>query len=149
MEKILTRLKEEFLLSDKIVRNIVTLIDEGNTVPFIARYRKEMTNSADDALLRKFYDKLKSLRLLEEKREDVLRLIDEQGALTDELKEKIEQAQTQTELEDLYRPFRPKRKTRASVAKEKGLGPLAELVFAQAATKQEAGSHGHYCRKSV
>ena len=97
-----------------------------------------MTDSADDALLRKFHDKLKSLRALEEKREDVLRLIDEQGALTEELRASIEQAQTQTELEDLYRPYRPKRKTRASVAKEKGLEPLSALLFAQTATKEEA-----------
>jgi len=131
MDKIHKILKAEFSLSDKVVSNIVTLIDEGNTIPFIARYRKELTDSADDALLRKFYERLKQLRALEEKREDILRLIAEQGALTDELREKIEAANTQTELEDLYRPYRPKRKTRASVAKEKGLAPLAEIIFAQ------------------
>ena len=138
MDKIFLKLKETFALPDKVISNIISLIDDGNTIPFIARYRKEMTNSADDALLRKFYDKLKSLRALEEKRDDVLRLIDEQGALTDELREKIEAAETQTELDDLYRPYRPKRKTRASVAKEKGLEPLAELLFAQTATQEEA-----------
>ena len=137
MDKILLKLKEEFSLSDKIVTNIVTLIDEGNTIPFIARYRKELTNSADDALLRKFYEKLKSYRALEEKREDILRLIDEQGALTDELKESIENARTQTELDDLYRPYRPKRKTRASVAKEKGLEPLANTILEQSATIED------------
>ncbi len=137
MDKINQQLKEEFSLSDKVVLNIVTLMDEGNTVPFIARYRKELTNSADDALLRKFYDRLKQLRALEEKRGDILRLIGEQGALTDELKEKIEAAATQTELDDLYRPFRPKRKTRASVAKEKGLEPLAKLILAQKAAFSE------------
>lgn len=137
MDKIHQQLKEEFSLSDKVVQNIVTLIDEGNTIPFIARYRKELTNSADDSLLRKFYERLKQLRALEEKRDDILRLIGEQGALTDELKEKIEKASTQTEMDDLYRPFRPKRKTRASVAKEKGLEPLAELIFAQTATPDE------------
>lgn len=137
MDKILKQLKEEFLLADKVVTNIVTLIDEGNTIPFIARYRKELTNSADDALLRKFYDRLKQLRALEEKREDVLRLIDEQGKLTDELRAKIEAAVTQTELEDLYRPYRPKRKTRASVAKEKGLEPLSALIFAQTTDYQQ------------
>lgn len=134
MEKILTQLKEEFSLAEKVVTNIVTLIDEGNTIPFIARYRKELTNSADDALLRKFYERLKQLRALEEKREDILRLIDEQGMLTDELTQKIQQAKTQTELDDLYRPYRPKRKTRASVAKEKGLEPLSVLILAQTAS---------------
>ena len=137
MDKIHQQLKEEFSLPDKVVQNIVTLIDEGNTIPFIARYRKELTNSADDSLLRKFYERLKQLRALEEKRDDILRLIGEQGVLTDELKEKIEKASTQTELDDLYRPFRPKRKTRASVAKEKGLEPLAELIFAQTAAPDE------------
>ena len=137
MDKIFKQLKEEFSLSDKVISNIVTLIDEGNTIPFIARYRKELTNSADDALLRKFYERLKQLRALEEKRDDILRLIGEQGALTDELKEKIEKALTQTELDDLYRPYRPKRKTRASMAKEKGLEPLADLILAQTATVAE------------
>ena len=137
MDKIFKQLKEEFSLSDKVISNIVTLIDEGNTIPFIARYRKELTNSADDALLRKFYERLKQLRALEEKRDDILRLIGEQGALTDELKEKIEKALTQTELDDLYRPYRPKRKTRASMAKEKGLEPLAELILAHTASEAE------------
>ncbi len=137
MDKILNQLKEEFSLSDKIVTNIVTLIDEGNTIPFIARYRKELTNSADDAMLRKFYDRLKQMRALEEKREDILRLIDEQGALTDELREQIEKAKTQTELDDLYRPYRPKRKTRASVAKEKGLEPLSKMIFEQSVSYEE------------
>ncbi len=137
MDKIFKQLKEEFSLSDKVISNIVTLIDEGNTIPFIARYRKELTNSADDALLRKFYERLKQLRALEEKRDDILRFIGEQGALTDELKEKIEKALTQTELDDLYRPYRPKRKTRASMAKEKGLEPLADLILAQTATVAE------------
>ena len=90
MDIILGQLKQEFSLTDKVVTNIVTLIDEGNTIPFIARYRKELTNSADDALLRKFYERLKQLRALEEKRADILRLIGEQDALTDELREKIE-----------------------------------------------------------
>ena len=137
MDKIFKQLKEEFSLSDKVISNIVALIDEGNTIPFIARYRKELTNSADDALLRKFYERLKQLRALEEKRDDILRLIGEQGALTDELKEKIEKALTQTELDDLYRPYRPKRKTRASMAKEKGLEPLADLILEQTAMEAE------------
>lgn len=137
MDKIAEQLKEEFSLSDRVVHSIVNLIDEGNTIPFIARYRKELTNSADDALLRKFYERLKQLRALEEKRDGILRLIDEQGALTDELKKRIEHALTHAELDDLYRPYRPKRKTRASAAKEKGLEPLAELIFAQSASIAE------------
>ncbi len=137
MDIILGQLKQEFSLTDKVVTNIVALIDEGNTIPFIARYRKELTNSADDALLRKFYERLKQLRALEEKRADILRLIGEQDALTDELREKIEKATTQTELDDLYRPYRPKRKTRASVAKEKGLEPLSILIFEQTADSCE------------
>lgn len=137
MDTIFNQLKEEFALSEKATRNIITLMDEGNTVPFIARYRKEMTNSADDALLRKFLDRLKQLRALEEKRDDILRHIEDQGALTDALKEKIQKAVTQSELEDLYRPYRPKRKTRASVAKEKGLEPVAEMIFRQKSTAAE------------
>lgn len=137
MDTIFNQLKEEFALSEKATRNIITLMDEGNTVPFIARYRKEMTNSADDALLRKFLDRLKQLRALEEKRDDILRHIEDQGALTDALKEKIQKAVTQSELEDLYRPYRPKRKTRASVAKEKGLEPIAEMIFRQKSTAAE------------
>ncbi len=137
MESIERILQNEFSLSEKIVTNIVSLIDEGNTIPFIARYRKEMTGAADDALLRKFYERLKALRALNEKRDDILRLIDEQGALTEELKEKILAAKTQTELDDLYRPYRPKRKTRASVAKEKGLLPLAEMILFKTHSMEE------------
>ena len=111
--------------------NVISLIDSGNTVPFIARYRKEKTGGMDDTQLRDFHKHLLSLRSLEEKRADIIRLIDEQGVLTEELREKIENAATVSELDDIYRPFRPKRKTRASIAKERGLLPLAELVMAQ------------------
>ena len=111
--------------------NVISLIDSGNTVPFIARYRKEKTGGMDDTQLRDFHKLLLSLRSLEEKRADIIRLIDEQGVLTEELREKIENAATVSELDDIYRPFRPKRKTRASIAKERGLLPLAELVMAQ------------------
>ena len=111
--------------------NAAGLIDDGNTVPFIARYRKEATGGLDDIELRNFFKRLTALRSLEEKREDTLRLIDEQGALTDEIREAIEAAKTVSELNDIYRPFRPKRRTRASIAKEKGLAPLAELIMEQ------------------
>ncbi|MCR5032493.1 MAG: RNA-binding transcriptional accessory protein [Lachnospiraceae bacterium] len=113
----------------------VKLIDEGNTIPFIARYRKEVTGSLNDEVLRDLYERLQYLRGLEERREAILSSIEEQGALTDELKEKIENAQTMVALEDLYRPYKPKRKTRASVAKEKGLEPLATTILLQNAKR--------------
>lgn len=109
----------------------IKLIDEGNTIPFIARYRKEVTGSLNDEILRNFYERLNYLRALEEKKEQVLKSIEEQGLLTPELKEAILNAQTQVLVDDLYRPYRPKRKTRASVAKEKGLLPLAQIIRLQ------------------
>ena len=126
--EILTR---EFSLKQWQVENTIKLIDEGNTIPFIARYRKEATGSLDDGVLRDFFSRLTYLRSLDERREEIIKLIDEQGALTDELKEKIMAATILSELEDIYRPYRPKRRTRASVAKEKGLLPLAEIIFSQ------------------
>ncbi|MCH5187267.1 MAG: RNA-binding transcriptional accessory protein [Oscillospiraceae bacterium] len=111
--------------------NIVKLLDEGNTIPFIARYRKELHGEMDDQRIRQFAERLEALRAIEERRAEVSRLIDEQGKLTDELTEKINAAKTMTELEDIYRPYRPKRRTRASIAREKGLAPLAELIFGQ------------------
>ncbi len=124
-------LAEELGITLKQVENTIALIDEGNTIPFIARYRKEVTGSLDDEILRKFHDRLTYLRSLDERREEIMRLIDEQGNLTDELKVKIENATVLQELEDIYRPFRPKRRTRATVAKEKGLEPLAMLIYLQ------------------
>jgi uncharacterized protein len=124
-------LTEEFSLKKWQVENTIKLIDEGNTIPFIARYRKEATGSLDDAVLRDFFSRLTYLRTLDERREEIIKLIDEQGALSDELKEKIMSATILSELEDIYRPYRPKRRTRASVAKEKGLLPLAEIIFSQ------------------
>ena len=121
---ILEALKNEFKLKDFQVENTVKLIDDGNTIPFIARYRKEMTGSLDDQTIRELNDRLVYLRNMDEQREKIISTIDEQGKLTDELRVAIENAQTLTELEDIYRPYRPKRKTRASVAKEKGLEPL-------------------------
>ena len=117
------------------VEAAVKLIDEGNTIPFISRYRKEVTGSLNDEQLRNLDERLTYLRSLEDKKEQVLKSIEEQGKLTDELKEKILAAQTLVVVEDLYRPYRPKRKTRASIAKEKGLEPLAEYILRQEATE--------------
>lgn len=113
------------------VEAAVKLIDEGNTIPFIARYRKEATGTLDDEQLRKLYERLVYLRNLEEKKEQVLASIEEQGKLTEELKKQILEAQTQVVVEDLYRPYRSKRRTRATIAKEKGLEPLSTLIMLQ------------------
>ena len=115
------------------VENVIALLDEGNTIPFIARYRKELHGAMDDTALRKLEDRLRYLRNLEKRREEVLAAIDGQGKLTDELAAAIENAATLAEVEDLYRPYKQKRRTRATVAREKGLAPLAELLLAQAA----------------
>lgn len=128
---ILKKLQEEFEIKASQVENTVKLLDEGNTVPFIARYRKEMTGSLDDQIIRQLSERLTALRNLEEKREQVKATIAEQGNLTDELAMKLDAAETQTEIDDLYRPFRPKRRTRASIAKEKGLQPLADMIWGQ------------------
>lgn len=134
MTQIHEQLKSEFNLKDFQVTNTIELIDAGNTIPFIARYRKEKTGELDDQILRQFADRLAYLRSLEERKEEVIRLIDEQEKLTPELKEQIKKAVTLQELEDIYRPYRPKRRTRATVAKEKGLEPLSELIFEQTIT---------------
>ena len=115
------------------VENVIALLDEGNTIPFIARYRKELHGAMDDTALRKLEDRLRYLRNLAKRREEVLAAIDGQGKLTDELTAAIENAATLAEVEDLYRPYKQKRHTRATVAREKGLAPLAELLLAQAA----------------
>ena len=128
---ILKKLQEELNIKAGQVENTVKLLDEGNTVPFIARYRKEMTGSLDDQIIRQLSERLTALRNLEEKREQVKNAIAEQGNLTDELAKKLDAAATQTEIDDIYRPFRPKRRTRASIAKEKGLQPLADMIFGQ------------------
>ena len=111
----------------------VKLIDEGNTIPFIARYRKEATGTLDDTQLRTLHERLQYLRGLEEKKQQVLSTIEEQGKLTEELKKQILSAQTMVEVEDLYRPYRPKRRTRAIIAKERGLEPLAAFISLQSA----------------
>ena len=128
---IINRLKDELSVQRWQVEAAVKLIDEGNTIPFISRYRKEATGALNDEVLRNLHERLVYLRNLEEKKESVLASIEEQGSLTEELRDKILAAETLVVVEDLYRPYRPKRKTRASVAKEKGLGGLAELILAQ------------------
>ncbi len=125
------KLSEELAVQKWQVEAAVNLIDEGNTIPFISRYRKEVTGSLNDEVLRNLYERLTYLRNLEEKKEQVIGSIEEQGKLTEELKEKILAAETLVVVEDLYRPYRPKRKTRASVAKEKGLDGLAQWILAQ------------------
>ena len=119
--KILCR---ELGIRETQAENAVKLIDEGNTIPFIARYRKELTGSLDDQKLRELYDRLMYLRNLDEKREQVRESINEQGALTDEIAAALDGAQTLTEIDDIYRPFRPKRRTRATIAQEGSFRPL-------------------------
>ncbi len=123
------KLIKELGLSKSQVDNVIEMLDEGNTVPFIARYRKERTGGLDDIVLRSFSERLNYLRNLEERKEDVIRLIDEQGKLTEEIKTSLIKAETLTEIEDIYRPFKPKKRTRATIAVEKGLTPLAEAIF--------------------
>ena len=131
MDRIQQTLMQEFSLEAWQVENVLALIDEGNTIPFIARYRKEKTGSMDDEVLRNFNDRLTYLRNLEERKEAVLKSIEEQGKLTDELRKQIEEAKVLVEVEDLYRPYKQKRRTRATIAKEKGLEPLADLIWEQ------------------
>ena len=133
---IILKIKEELNVEKWQVEAAVKLIDEGNTIPFISRYRKEVTGSLNDEQLRNLGERLNYLRNLEEKKAQVIGSIEEQGKLTEELRKKIEEAQTLVVVEDLYRPYRPKKKTRASVAKEKGLEGLAEYILAQDATEE-------------
>ena len=128
---ILAALANEFSLAAWQVENTVKLIDEDNTIPFIARYRKEATGSMDDQQLRVLHERLVYLRNLEERKQQVLRLLEEHGHLTDDISKQLLEAATLTSVEDIYRPFRPKRRTRATIAEEKGLGPLADLIYAQ------------------
>ena len=124
-------LADEFKIKPEHVANIVTLVDEGNTIPFIARYRKEMTGSCDDQVLRELHERLSYLRNLEKRKEEIIASITEQEKMTDELAADIAAAQTLARLEDIYRPFKQKRRTRATVAKERGLEPLAQLIVSQ------------------
>lgn len=128
---ILKKLQEEFNLKKHQVENVVKLIDEGNTIPFIARYRKEMTDSLDDQILRQFHERLIYIRNLEDKKIQTIKLIDEQGKLTQEIVDNINKAEILTEIEDIYRPFRPKKRTRATIAKEKGLEELSIAIWEQ------------------
>ncbi len=129
---IILMLADELEVEVSQVRKTVELLDDGNTVPFIARYRKEVTGGLNDEVLRKLADRLTYLRNLQQRKEDIIRIIEEQGNLTDEIKVAIENAKTLQETEDIYRPFRPKRRTRATIAKEKGLEPLSVLIAAGA-----------------
>ena len=129
---ILKKLTEEFpSIREDRAQNIINLIDEGNTIPFIARYRKEMTGSCDDQVLREFNDRLLYLRNLEKRKEEVAKSITDQGKMTEEIRQALDAATTLTEVEDIYRPYKQKKKTRASVAIEKGLQPLADFILAQ------------------
>lgn len=134
---ILKKLAEEFKLNAWQVENTVKLIDEGNTIPFISRYRKEATGELNDEILRDLNERLSYLRNMEERKADVKRIIDEQGKLTPELAAAIDKAEKLTEIEDLYRPYRPKRKTRATIAKAKGLEPLSVLIYSQMLSDEE------------
>lgn len=126
---IIKKLCSEFSVTENRMTNIIALLDDGNTVPFIARYRKEMTGSCDDQKLREIFERLTYLRNLEKRKEEVFSSIDEQEKMTDEIRAALENAETLASVEDIYRPFKQKRKTRASVAKEKGLEKLAECIF--------------------
>lgn len=143
-ERILKQIAGELQLPAAKVRTTVGLLDEGNTIPFIARYRKEMTGELDENQLRDIEERLAYLRNLESRKLEVVRLIDEQGKLTDELRASIEQSVKLQELEDLYRPYRQKRKTRASVAKEKGLEPLAAWILSQPRQGDLSAEAGKY-----
>ena len=131
MQSIAEILSQELKQKQEYVENVIRLIDEGNTIPFIARYRKEMHGAMDDTTLRNLETRLTYLRNLEQRRDEVKKSIENQGKLTQELIDAIDAAQTMTEVEDLYRPYKQKRRTRGSIAREKGLAPLAEAIFAQ------------------
>ncbi|MBQ3005467.1 MAG: RNA-binding transcriptional accessory protein, partial [Clostridia bacterium] len=131
--EIVNRIAQEFSIQAWQVENTVKLLDEGNTVPFIARYRKEAHGTLDDQTLREISERLEYLRNLEKRREEVRASIEAQEKLTEEVEKALNDAKTLAEIEDVYRPYKPKRKTRASVAREKGLEPLAEKIFEQAA----------------
>ena len=158
---IIRKLAEELQIRPGQAQAAVKLIDEGNTIPFISRYRKEATGALNDEVLRNLYERLNYLRNLEEKKEQVISSIEEQGKLTDALKQQILAAETLVAVDDLYRPYRPKRRTRATIAKERGLEPLANVLLLQqldhpaleeaagyiseekGVATAEDGSHGH------
>ena len=127
----IAKLSTEFNIKPEYAGNIINLLNEGNTIPFIARYRKEMHGSMDDQIIREFSQRFDYLKNFSARAEEIAGLIDAQGKLTDEIKDALDKAETLADLENIYRPYKPKRKTRASVAKEKGLEPLAEYILAQ------------------
>ena len=135
MDKIIKTIAEELGIKEKQVENAIKLIDEGNTIPFIARYRKEVTGGLSDEILRDLGERLNYLRNLEQRKEEVVKSIDEQGKLTDEILQLVAIAKTLAEVEDIYRPYKQKKKTRATVAKAKGLEPLANIILEQKETK--------------
>ena len=144
METIIQILARELDRPEQHIENIITLLDEGNTVPFIARYRKELHGAMDDQLIRQLADRLQYLRNLQDRRDEVKQSIENQGKLTDELSAAIDAAATLAEVEDLYRPYKQKRRTRAAMAKEKGLEPLALLAFAQGPAVDMEGAAQDY-----
>ena len=131
MDKIIGIIAKELEVKEYQVQNTIKLIDDGNTIPFIARYRKEATGGLSDETLRTLGERLTYLRNLEKRKEEVTNSIEEQGKLTDELKAQIEKAITLAEVEDIYRPYKQKKRTRATIAKEKGLEPLATIIYLQ------------------
>ena len=135
MDKIIKTIAEELNIKEKQVENAIKLIDEGNTIPFIARYRKEVTGGLSDEVLRDLGERLSYLRNLEQRKEEIVKSIDEQGKLTDEILQSVAIAKTLAEVEDIYRPYKQKKKTRATVAKAKGLEPLANIILEQKETK--------------
>ena len=138
MQSIAQILAQELNQKQEYIENVISLLDEGNTIPFIARYRKEMHGTMDDTTLRNLETRLTYLRNLEQRREEVKKSIDNQGKLTEALVSSLDAAQTMAEVEDLYRPYKQKRRTRGSIAREKGLAPLAEAIFAQVKQPLEA-----------
>ena len=140
MKDIINKLAKELNMRVDHVANVVNLLDEGATIPFIARYRKELHGSTDDTTLRLLEERLKYMRKFDERKEEITKSIEEQGKLNDEIIADLNEAQTLTELEDIYLPFRPKRRTRATIAKEKGLEPLADIIFTQEATDKSLES---------
>ena len=135
MDAIIRRLAQELEQPSQQVENVVRLIDEGNTIPFIARYRKELHGSMDDQLLRQLAERLQYLRSLEHRKAEVLAAVEAQGKMNCRLKTALNAAETLAEVEDLYRPYRPKRRTRATIARERGLEPLAELLFSKSGSR--------------
>ncbi len=142
-------LAQEFNIRQQYVDNIISLLDDGNTIPFIARYRKEQTGSLDDQVLRELADRLTYLRNLNEQREKYRAVITEQNAMTDEIAQALDNAVTMTELDDIYRPYRPKRRTRATIAKDKGLQPLADILYEQQDTTDCEALANEYVSEEV